>query len=184
MRVNEAALNGATSNNFTGAVLPGYGAAGAWLLRKPAARLARVQKYLARKGLGLLVYDAYRPRRATAAMVAWALRVHPNKKLVGPYIARRSKHNLGIAVDLTLARLTTGKPLDMGTPFDVTGKKSHTYGVRGPALRNRLILKKAMERFGFRAYTPEWWHFHYPVRNARFRDVPYGCRETPEKRGG
>lgn len=170
----------ATSNNFTGAPLPGYGAPGAWMLRQAADALARVQDHLDRRGLGLLVYDAYRPYRATAAMVAWALRVHPGKRLVGPYIARRSKHNMAVAVDLTLARRKTRRTVDMGSAYDATGRRAHTYGVKGRALRNRLILKRAMERFGFTTYRLEWWHFHLSVPQARIRDVPYGCREKPE----
>jgi D-alanyl-D-alanine dipeptidase len=142
--------------------------------------LARVQRDLAPRGLGLLVFDAYRPRRASAALVAWARRAHPGKRVVGPYVARRSKHNQGIAVDLTLANLRTGKPLNMGSAYDAFGRISHTYHARGAALKNRLRLKRAMERRGFKAYLREWWHFTYPLRSARARDVPYGCRESPE----
>ncbi len=63
-----------TANNFTGAPLPGYEANRAFLRREAAAALARVQARLRERDLGLLIYDAYRPFRATTAMVDWAER--------------------------------------------------------------------------------------------------------------
>ena len=96
-----------TSRNLTGRRLPGYCADWA-LLYEPAARsLGRVQRYLRRRGLGLLILDAYRPARATQALVRWAMR-SGNGELVGTYIARRSRHNTGSAVDLTLVRTSDG----------------------------------------------------------------------------
>jgi D-alanyl-D-alanine dipeptidase len=167
-------------DNLTGAQLAGYGAPGAWLRRRAAMALARVQRDLASQGLGLLVFDAYRPVRGTRALVAWARRAHPGKKVVGPYVALRSKHNLGIAIDLTLCDKRTGKPLDMGSGYDAFGRISHTFGARGRALKNRLLLKRVMERRGFKAYLKEWWHFNFPIPGARARDVPYGCQEAGE----
>ncbi len=169
-----------TTENFTGAPLPGYGAPGAWLLRTPAAALRRVQEALAKDGLGLLVYDAYRPLRGTLAMVAWAERTNQVHLLDDGYIARRSGHNHGHTIDLTLARLDSGEPLDMGTPWDTLNTDSHTQRAKGPALDNRLKLKAAMEAQGFKAYHKEWWHFGYPLKDTKPRDVPYGCFEPPE----
>src|SRR5713101_4153600 len=95
-------LRYATTDNFTGAVLPGYGAERALLRREAAQALARVQARLRSGGLGLRIWDGYRPVRATQAMVAWAERVRRTDLLDQEYIARRSRHNLGVAVDLTL----------------------------------------------------------------------------------
>src|SRR3954462_7299978 len=61
-------------NNFTGAPLPGYEAPRALLRREAAAALGRVQRRLRSGGLGLKVFDGYRPVRATEAMVAWTER--------------------------------------------------------------------------------------------------------------
>ncbi len=80
--------------------------------------------------------------------------------LVGTYIARRSNHNLGSAVDLTLVRRRDGKRLRMG-PYDDLGPRANTLNARGRILRNRLILVRAMERFGFTNYRREWWHFDH-----------------------
>jgi zinc D-Ala-D-Ala dipeptidase len=159
-------LRYATSKNFTGKPLPGYEAPRAPLRREAAAALAKVQARLRSKGLGLLVYDGYRPVRASLAMVDWAKRTGREDLLEQGYIARRSRHNLGLAVDLTLADLGTGVGLDMGTPFDTFAPAAHTANAEGQVLRNRQILVRAMEAEGFRNYDQEWWHFSYPVEGA------------------
>jgi D-alanyl-D-alanine dipeptidase len=169
-----------TADNFTGAPLPGYGAPDAWMLDVPAKALLRAQESLAKQGLGLLIYDAYRPKRATKGMVAWAERNQLMELFTNGYIARHSGHNHGHTVDLTLIELATGKPLDMGTPWDTLDERSHTYKAKGEALKNRLLLKKEMEAVGFRYYYKEWWHFGMKLEGSRSRDVPYGCFEPPE----
>ena len=156
----------ATSNNFTGKPLPGYETSRALLRREAAGALARVQARLRSEGLGLLVYDGYRPVRATLAMVDWAKRTSREDLLNQGYIARRSRHNLGLAVDLTLVELGTGVELDMGTPFDTFAEAAHTANAQGRARRNRQILVRAMEAEGFSNYDQEWWHFSYPVEGA------------------
>jgi D-alanyl-D-alanine dipeptidase len=173
-------INYHTAHNFTGAPLPGYGAAAAWLLQEPAEHLARVQAALAKRGLSLLVYDAYRPLRATLGMVAWAEREDKVDLLDHGYVARRSGHNHGHTIDLTVVDAETGEPLDMGTPWDTLDERSHTFRASGQALKNRLLLKAAMEAEGFKAYLKEWWHFSYPLEGTRSRDVPYGCFEPRE----
>ena len=172
-----------TASNFTGAPIDGYGAPGAWLLEKPARALAKVQRALAKQGLGLIIFDAYRPRRGTDAMAAWAERTNQTALLDGGYIARRSRHNHGTTVDLGLVELATGTLLDMGTDFDTLTPQSHTRAAQGRALKNRLLLKEAMEREGFRAYFREWWHFQFDVPGSRPRDVPYGRCEADEPAG-
>jgi zinc D-Ala-D-Ala dipeptidase len=156
----------ATSNNFTGKPLPGYETSRALLRREAAGALARVQARLRSEGLGLLVYDGYRPVRATLAMVDWAKRTSREDLLNQGYIARRSRHNLGLAVDLTLVELGTGVEFDMGTPFDTFAEAAHTANAQGRARRNRQILVRAMEAEGFSNYDQEWWHFSYPVEGA------------------
>jgi D-alanyl-D-alanine dipeptidase len=108
----------ATADNFTGAPLPGYEAPRALLRREVAAALSRVQERLRPEGLGLKVFDGYRPVRATLAMVDWAERTGRRELVDSGYIARRSRHNQGVAVDLTLVDLETGAEIPMGTPFD------------------------------------------------------------------
>jgi D-alanyl-D-alanine dipeptidase len=158
-------LRYATANNFTGAPLPGYQANRAFLRREAAAALARVERDLRPQGLALKIFDAYRPVRATLAMVDWTERVHRPDLLKDGYIASRSRHNLGLAIDLTLIELSTGKELEMGTPFDTFSAAAHTANATGVAAANRARLKAAMEREGFVNYDQEWWHFTYDVPN-------------------
>jgi D-alanyl-D-alanine dipeptidase len=155
-----------TANNFMGKPLPGYEAPRALLRREAAVALARVQARLRPKGLGLLVYDGYRPVRASLAMVDWAKRTGREDLLSQGYIARRSRHNLGLAVDLTLVELGTGIELDMGTPFDTFAEAAHTANAEGRVRENRRILVRAMKAEGFSNYDQEWWHFSYPVEGA------------------
>jgi D-alanyl-D-alanine dipeptidase len=156
----------AGSNNFTGSRLPGYDAPRALLRREVAAALGRVQGRLRTGGLGLLVFDGYRPVRATLAMVDWAERTGRADLLDDGYIARRSRHNQGVAVDLTLVDPTSGTQLDMGTPFDTFSEAAHTANAVGRPLRYRQILVRVMESEGFTNYEKEWWHFSYPVPGA------------------
>jgi zinc D-Ala-D-Ala dipeptidase len=161
-----------TKHNETGAPLPGYCENWALMHKQAARNLGQVQRYLRRKGLGLLILDAYRPVRATDALVRWAERTGRGGA-VGTYIARRSRHNTGSAVDITLVRFRDGKGLRMGG--FAFGPSSHTYNASGRILRNRLTLKNAMERFRFSAYLNEWWHFEHAIRPNRYLDVTLGC---------
>ena len=165
----------ATEHNFTGARLPGYCEPLAFLRRRAARALGRAQMRLAEDGLGLRVLDAYRPARASRAMVRWAVRAGRPELLDG-YIARRSNHNRGVAVDLTPIRLETGRSLDMGTKFDAFSTRAWTANASGKPLRNRLRLRAAMEASGFRNYRREWWHYDYGGDpRAPSIDVPLGC---------
>ncbi len=152
-----------TANNFTGASLPGYEANRAYLRREAANALVGVERALATRGLGLKILDAYRPVRATEEMVRWTERVHRPDLITDGYIASRSRHNLGVAVDVTLINLTTQRELEMGTPFDTFSAAAHTDNATGPAAVNRQLLKSAMQAGGFSPYSEEWWHFSFPV---------------------
>ncbi len=165
-------LRYATANNFTGAPLPGYLANRALMRGEAAAALARVEGDLRARGLGLKIFDAYRPVRATLAMVEWTQRVNRPELLTDGYIASRSRHNLGLAIDLTLIDLATGRELDMGTPFDTFSAAAHTANASGEAAANRQKLKAAMERQGFVNYDQEWWHFSFAVPNPLRFDRP------------
>jgi D-alanyl-D-alanine dipeptidase len=165
-------LRYATSDNFTGAPLPGYEGNHAYLRREAAAALARVAHRAGREGYALHVFDAYRPVRATDAMVAWTERVGRQDLIRNGYIASRSRHNLGLAIDLTLVDARSGTALDMGTPFDTFSPAAHTAQASGAALENRLRLKRLMQSEGFANYDQEWWHYSYSVPNpVRFDRV-------------
>ena len=163
----------ATADNFTGMPLPGYEVPAALLRPEAAAALARVQERLRRQGYGLLIWDAYRPVRATLAMVEYA-ETTGNEWLLDGWVARRSNHNKGNTVDLTLVGLDTGAPLDMGTPFDHFGDESRTTNATGQVAANRRILVDAMRAEGFSNYSQEWWHYTHAAE-AQPVDVPIGC---------
>ncbi|MEA2473079.1 MAG: zinc D-Ala-D-Ala dipeptidase [Thermoleophilaceae bacterium] len=168
-------LRYATAGNFTGKRLPGYCTAEPFLRARAASALGRAQEKLAAGGLGLRVFDAYRPSRASRAMVRWAKRTGREYLLHG-LIAARSNHNRGAAVDLTLVRLEGGRALSMGTPFDSFSKKAATGAVTGKPLRNRLRLRRALEAEGFRNYAREWWHYDFPSELGAPRlDIALGC---------
>jgi D-alanyl-D-alanine dipeptidase len=128
-------------------------------LRKPAAiALARVQKELNIYGLGLKIWDAYRPYSITEKM--WEP-IKDDRYVADPKFG--SRHNRGIAVDLTVIDLRSGKELDMGTGFDNFTDTAHSTFRSLPAevLSNRLLLKTAMEQQRFTGLDSEWWHFSF-----------------------
>jgi len=145
-----------------------------------------VQRDLAQRGLGLKVFDCYRPVRAVAHFLRWARDIadvarkaehYPdidkrNLFRLG-YIAERSAHSRGSTVDLTLVGRAGGdrdpdNNPNMGTPFDFFSPTSSPgdVSVGETARRNRAQLAAAMARGGFRAYAKEWWHF--TLRNEPF----------------
>lgn len=146
----------ATPRNFVGK--PMYPTAEAWL-RKPAAEaLKKVQMELEAKGIGLLVFDAYRPYSVTVAFYKAT-----EKKEFVAHPKDGSRHNRGCAVDLTLVDLKTGLPLSMPTDFDdFTEKASPTYSdLPEQEIKNRQLLISTMSRHGFKVYYNEWWHFDF-----------------------
>lgn len=151
----------ATADNFTGAPLPGYEANRALLRREAAEALARVQRRALARGYSLKVFDGYRPVRATLAMVEWTERVGRPDLIRDGYIAARSRHNLGLAVDLTLVHSATSAELEMGTEYDTFTPAAHTANATGEAARNRALLVELMKAEGFSNYDKEWWHFTF-----------------------
>ena len=96
-------------------------------------------------------------------MVDWTRRVNREDLLRDGYIASRSRHNLGLAIDLTLIHRADSTELEMGTPFDTFSAAAHTANATGAAAANRQLLKAAMEREGFVNYDQEWWHFSFAL---------------------
>jgi zinc D-Ala-D-Ala dipeptidase len=155
----------ATEKNFTGSTL--YTDSTVTFVRLPVAKaLQKVQNELQVQGYGLKIYDAYRPYAVTKKM--WEL-VRDERYVANP--AKGSGHNRGLAVDLTIIELQTKKELDMGTGFDnFTDTAHHSFkDLPSSVLNNRLLLRRLMEKQGFRALETEWWHYSWP--NDRNYDV-------------
>jgi zinc D-Ala-D-Ala dipeptidase len=130
------------------------------LLRKPVAqRLARAQRALARRGLGIVVWDAYRPRSVQAEL--WA--ALPDPRYVAPP-SKGSHHSRGAAVDVGLVD-REGRLLELPTAYDEAGPRAHRGARRGvsrEARANSAILERAMVSAGFVPLPTEWWHFTAP----------------------
>ena len=164
----------ATPANFTGSVLDGYEAPRAYLRWEAALALGRVERRLAADGLALLVYDAYRPVRASVAMVRWAEAAGQLRLIDDGYVARRSRHNMGVAIDVALVSISNDAVLQMGTAYDAFEPAAHTANATGVVAQHRRRLVQAMEAEGFRNYAQEWWHFSFEVPDARPFDRPIG----------
>lgn len=165
-------LRYATTNNFMKkAVYP----SARCLLQKPVAeRLARVQMRLEKEGLGLKIFDAYRPLSAQ-----WELwKTVPNPIFVADP-RKGSKHNRGAAVDLTLVD-SLGNELEMPTQYDefVKAARSNYDNLPAHILENRAKLHHAMKAEGFIPNPSEWWHFddkdwkRFPILDVPFDAVP------------
>lgn len=171
----------AQADNFVGTSIDGYEAPKALLTPQALAALEQAQQALGEFGLGLKVFDGYRPQRAVDHFVRWAAdlsatqmkaRYYPNvdkRDLFSDgYIAERSGHSRGSTVDLTLIDLASGTELAMGTAWDYFDPASWPSS-QEPSVQeraNRALLRGVMLAAGFRPLETEWWHF-------TLQDEPY-----------
>ncbi len=136
-----------------------------------AAMLGKAQVSLQKEypNLSLLVYDGVRPLRVQ--QILWDSLDKPDS--IKPLYVSDPKigglHNYGLAVDLTIFDLKSGKPLDMGTPFDYFGFPAYPdrelqmlaeEKITKTQVANREILRKVMKGAGFTGIGSEWWHFN------------------------
>ncbi|WP_376698615.1 M15 family metallopeptidase [Bradyrhizobium aeschynomenes] len=195
----------AGSNNFVGRPLPGYEAAECVVTRDVGRRLQAAQAELRPRGLSLKMLDCYRPVRAVAEMLAWSQdgvettagrrytpRIAKQDLFRLGYIAVRSSHSTGAALDLTLVDLAADNSaafdpakdyadctapaalrapegsVDMGTGYDCSDVKAHTaaQNLTPQQRRWRNELVTVMARQGFVNYAREWWHFSLPGAGA------------------
>lgn len=160
--------------NFIGERIDGYEEPIALLTVEAARALKSVCNELFVQGYRLKVFDAYRPVSAVRQFILWGIedtdiRMKPyfypdlekQELFAKGYIAKRSSHSRGSAIDLTLLDMRTGKELDMGSPFDLFSLLSHPdcRAVTEEQYENRMRLQRAMVRNGFSPIDCEWWHF-------------------------
>ena len=163
-----------TTYNFIGDRIHGYEEPCSLLTVEAARALKAVAGELLVQGYRLKIFDAYRPACAVKHFVLWGIedqdiRMKPyfypsleKQALFSEgYIASKSSHSRGSALDLTLLDMRTGKELDMGGPFDFFSELSHPdfRGITDEQYANRMILQRVMVRNGFEPYECEWWHF-------------------------
>lgn len=156
-------LRYASNKNFTGQRMYPKNTRTTFLRLKPALALAKVAEELKEKGLGIKIWDAYRPYRTTVRF--WEL-IHDERFVANP--SKGSGHNRGTAVDLTLVDLKTGKELEMPTPFDDFSPAAFHAATNMDQVRisNRELLRSTMEKFGFVRLETEWWHYAWPGASA------------------
>ncbi len=174
--------------NFVGARIDGYEEPVALMTRQAADSLRAASDDLRRHGYCIKIYDAYRPQRGVDHFMRWALdqsdtitkayfypRLTKKEVFDGEYVATKSGHSRGSTIDLTIVDMKTGKEVDMGGTFDWFGIESHPdYGGGNPEtldfrqtvptftseqFYNRMVLRYAMLRHGFKPLDNEWWHF-------------------------
>jgi zinc D-Ala-D-Ala dipeptidase len=148
----------ATADNFMGRVV--YPEARAFLQRPAAEAVVRVHKRLKKEGLGLAIFDGYRPWSITKLF--WdTVTLEQRKFVADPAVG--SKHNRGCAVDLTIFDRKTGKLVPMPSGYDeFTQRASPDYkGGTEEERANRDKLRRLMEAEGFTVNSDEWWHFDF-----------------------
>jgi D-alanyl-D-alanine dipeptidase len=146
----------ATTNNFTKEKI--YSLAKAYARRPVAEALRKVQAELSKQGLGVKIYDAYRPYKAT---VKFYETYHDTTYVASPY--RGSRHNRGCALDMTFVNLNTKEELKMPTEFDSFSKEAWPItSISDPvASKNRALIINVMQKYGFKVNSSEWWHFDF-----------------------
>jgi zinc D-Ala-D-Ala dipeptidase len=128
-----------------------------------AEELRLVQEDLSKIGLGLKVWDAYRPLSVQRKL--WDMTT--DKQYVADPYGNGSNHNRGAAIDLTLVDLATKEELEMPTPFDEFTTRAHSnstaseHGITEKSIENRALLNNYMSRHNFHQLPDEWWHFNY-----------------------
>ncbi len=170
-----------TQDNFVGKTVDGYKKPIIYLTKEAAAALGKVQAKLMKEGLGLKIFDGYRPQQAVNHFVRWAKepsdtltksKYYPEVQKANVfklgYVASRSGHSRGSTVDLTIIDLEIGEELDMGSGWDFFGPISWhaATNISSNQKANRLKLKNIMSKHGFKAYSKEWWH--YTLREEPF----------------
>lgn len=172
-----------TTNNFMGMKVQGYKANNAYLTIRAAKGLQMAHRRALKMGMGILIYDSYRPQRAVDHFVQWSRdlkdtlkksefypQINKSKLFEEGFIASKSGHSRGSTVDITLYHLETGEAIDMGSAYDLFSEQSFHNSplVNSEQLANRNLLRNLMRNAGFRAYTKEWWH--YTLNNEPFPD--------------
>ena len=164
----------AGTDNFIGRPVDGYNVPLVVVTKEAADQLVKVAACLREKGFIMKFFDSYRPQRAVDDFMRWGMETedcrrkpvhYPNEEksdlFTKGYIAEKSGHSRGCAVDLTLVAVHTHQELDMGSIFDYMDIRSH-HGAKGltPLQEsNRALLRTAMLENGFRFYEEEWWHY-------------------------
>ncbi len=166
----------ATDDNFMGRAV--YPEARAFLHEAAADGVLNVHKRLAPRGLGVVIYDGYRPWSITKLF--WETVTQEQRKFVADP-EKGSKHNRGSAVDLSIYDLATGGAIPMPSGYDeFTERASPDYSGGTPEeTANRDMLRALMESVGFAVNPNEWWHFDFhDWQSHPILDIPFAELKT------
>ncbi len=161
----------ATKNNFIGRQV--YAQARVFLQKPAAEALLRAHAQLKPRGLGLLIFDGYRPWSVTKLF--WDS-VSGEKRLFVADPAEGSHHNRGCTVDLSMYHLETGLEVVMPSDFDEMNEKSYPDypGGEEKARLMRDLLRQTMEGEDFSVHPREWWHYdHKDWREYAIQDISF-----------
>lgn len=193
-------------HNFVGKQIRGYTRPAVVCAEGLAIQLKCVHQELLKEGYNIVVYDSYRPQQAVDHFYEWSLdsndqlmkaeyypRVNKEDAFQLGYIAKKSQHTRGAAIDLTI--IEKGKDLhpvqshkryledgfeilflddgteDMGTSFDLFDDASHHNSplIHPQYTQKRNFLSEVMVKHGFQPYSKEWWH--YSLKEEPFPDT-------------
>jgi len=159
----------ATTHNFVHKKM--YPCAKCYVRVEVAKALIKIQNQLKKKGLGLKLFDCYRPGKVQQEL--WNIMPNPS------YVANPktgSMHNRGVAVDVTIID-KNGKELPMGTPYDYFGKKAYHSYTKLPdtVLKNRHLLKTLMSQNNLEPIKSEWWHYSYRLKEYPVEQWVWNC---------
>lgn len=145
-----------------------------WLKIDVAKKLLQAQRIFIRDGYGIIVYDAYRPYSVSQKMnnIFGQFLKEKGEEFKAEWFGtlgqewflaqKASTHNYGIAVDISLKELSTGKELKMPTQIHTLDKRSaddYWQSKDCESTKNALYLREVMQSAGFTPLWSEWWHF-------------------------
>jgi len=178
----------ATENNFTGRKI--YEFSETYLRYGTVKKLKQAAGKLGESGLGLIVWDGFRPVSAQAKLWEFC----PNARYVSNPVTGRRTHSRGNTVDISLYDLVTGEPVPVPTGYDdFSHRADRDYSdCDETATANALLLEQIMEECGFSPYFEEWWHYSdstdYPVEEYFDPGMPNlwtpNCKEFISMRDG
>lgn len=135
-----------------------YGNNGVFVRKPVALALEIVQENLKKRGLGLKIFDVYRPYSVSKVM---------NDQLTNTafelMMVDAKKHSRGASVDVSLISLETGEEIQMPSGYFQDNEAAVVDFQHLPenVIENRELLIKVMQQHGFRVSPDHWWHFDF-----------------------
>jgi D-alanyl-D-alanine dipeptidase len=106
----------AEEENFTGRILAGYLKSEIILTKEAGLAIKKANEDFLREGFEIVVYDGYRPRKASEDMIKWAKEENEEKKFFyfpelskdeifkRGFVAKKSTHSRGSTIDVSIIK--------------------------------------------------------------------------------